>query len=110
MTILTRSLDRLDEFLASHLSEVGMGEENAYCSRLDFQAISDEHADHSLSHQPTPQRIQPVLGQLLEQEYSPLLQESVVVSNAPLRQLSPAPWYPLERQLSAQRSYASHTL
>ncbi|OJA12460.1 hypothetical protein AZE42_12722 [Rhizopogon vesiculosus] len=89
MTILTRFLDCLDEFLASHPSGVGMGEEGAYHSRLDFKAISDEHADSPLSQQPTPQRIQPVLGQLLEQEYGPLLQESVVISNAPLRQRSP---------------------
>ncbi|OJA12126.1 hypothetical protein AZE42_10370 [Rhizopogon vesiculosus] len=89
MTILTRSLDCLDEFLASHPSGVGMGEEDTYCSTLDFQSIPDEHADSSLSQQPTPQRMRPVLGQLLEQECGPLLQESVVVSNAPLRQHSP---------------------
>jgi hypothetical protein len=64
-----------------------MGEEGVHCSRLE--AISDEHADHSLSQQPTHQRIQHVLCQLLEQEYGSLLQESVVVGNAPLRQRSP---------------------
>ncbi|OJA11893.1 hypothetical protein AZE42_08953 [Rhizopogon vesiculosus] len=89
MTILTRSLNCLDEFLASYPSGVGMGEEDAYFSRLDFQAIPDEHADPSLSQKPTPQRIQPALGQFLEQEYGPLLQESVVVNNTSLRQRSP---------------------
>ena len=105
-----------------------MREEGAYRSRLDFQAISHEHTYPSLSQQSTPQRIQHVLGQLLEQECGPLLQESVLVSNTPLRQRSPgmvryicvllqtlttsrpAPWYLRERQLSAQRSYTSHIL
>src|SRR5882757_4137381 len=89
MTILTRPLDCLDEFPASHPSGVGMREEGAYRSRLDFQAISHEHTYPSLSQQSTPQRIQHVLGQLLEQECGPLLQESVLVSNTPLRQRSP---------------------
>ncbi|OAX39868.1 hypothetical protein K503DRAFT_50298 [Rhizopogon vinicolor AM-OR11-026] len=84
-----RFLDCLDELLASYSSGVGMGEEGVYCSRLGFQAIPDEHADPPLSQQPTPQRIQPVLGQLLEQDFGPLLQESVAASNAPLCQRSP---------------------
>ncbi|OJA11891.1 hypothetical protein AZE42_08956 [Rhizopogon vesiculosus] len=84
MTILTRFLDFLDEFLASHPSGVGMREEGTYRNRLDFQAISDEHTYPSLSQKSIPQRIQPVLGQPLEQEYGPLLQESVVANNAPL--------------------------
>ncbi|OJA18789.1 hypothetical protein AZE42_12375 [Rhizopogon vesiculosus] len=71
-----------------------MGEEGAYCSKLNFQVISDEHIYSSLSQRPTHQRIQPVLGQFLEQEYNPLLQESVVVGNAPLRQLDLLPGTP----------------
>ncbi|OAX33291.1 hypothetical protein K503DRAFT_804485 [Rhizopogon vinicolor AM-OR11-026] len=82
-------LNCLDEFLASHPSGVGMGEDGAYRNRLDFQAISDKRADPSLLHQVTHQHIQPVLGQLLEREYGPILQESFVVSNTPLRQRSP---------------------
>ncbi|OAX39867.1 hypothetical protein K503DRAFT_865098 [Rhizopogon vinicolor AM-OR11-026] len=84
-----RLLDGLDEFPANHLSGVGMGGEGTYCSRLDFRAISHEHADPSLSQQPTHQRVQRVSGQPLEQGYGSPLQESVVVSNAPLRQRSP---------------------
>ncbi|OAX39872.1 hypothetical protein K503DRAFT_50345 [Rhizopogon vinicolor AM-OR11-026] len=83
------SIRFLDEFLASRSSGVSAEEEGAYCSRLDFQAISDEHTYPSLSQQPTPQRVQPILGQPLEQEYGPLLQESVVDSDTPLPQRSP---------------------
>ncbi|OAX36097.1 hypothetical protein K503DRAFT_867810 [Rhizopogon vinicolor AM-OR11-026] len=54
MTSLTTFLNCAAEFLTSRPAGVGVGDENTYCSRLDFQAFSDEHADLSSSQRPNP--------------------------------------------------------
>ena len=81
-------LDWPVEILATRLSGVAIGNEDAYDNSVHFQAISGrKHTDPSLSQRLALQYSQD--QQFSEQAYSPLLQESIGVSGPPLSQRSP---------------------